>query len=122
MYVKASETIHERGSSEAIACLERALAGLVDPPYRVVARRRAADVWAVGAVGIRVAELPSDLEGDELTLVVDEGGARSLEIDGRPTLAPADALEQLTGGRFAAYVLRASRLAGRFWEFRVEPL
>ncbi len=79
-------------------------------------------MWAVGAVGIRVAELPRDLEGDELTLVVDEGGARSLEIDGRPTLAPADVLERLTGGRFAAYVLRASRLAGRFWEFRVEPL
>jgi hypothetical protein len=33
-----------------------------------------------------------------------------------------DALERAAGGRFDAYVLRATRIQGRLWEIGVDPL
>ena len=122
VYVCAGRAIPERGTAEAAACFERALEGLLDPPYRAVARRRHGDLWAVGAVRIQVCELPPELAGDELTLVVDETGSRALTIDGRPAVAGIDALERLVAGRFQAYVLRATCLDAATWEFTVEPL
>ena len=122
VYVRAAYAIGEHGARDATPCLEAALDGLIDPPYRVFARRREGDLWAVGAVRIQVAELPTGLEGEELTLVVDEEGERSVTVDGRPTVVALDALERLVGGRFRAYVLRARRLDAAFWEFTVDPL
>ena len=122
VYVRAAHAIVEHGAGGATPCLDAALDGLVDPPYRVFARRREGDLWAVGAVRIQVAELPGELEGEDATLVVDEEGERSLTVDGRPTVVGIDALEPLVGGRFEAYVLRARRLDAAFWEFTVDPL
>jgi hypothetical protein len=91
------------------------------PPFRLVAVRRAGTTWAVGAVAIQVAELPG-VDGDELALVVDRDGARSLEVDGRREVAVLAAIERLAGGRAGPYVLRAYRLAGAFWETAIDPL
>jgi hypothetical protein len=84
--------------------------------------RRDGAMWAVGAVAIEVAELPADTEGEELMLTVTEEGERALEVDGRPTVEGIDAVERTVGGRFDAYVLRATRLEDRLWEIGIDPL
>jgi hypothetical protein len=94
----------------------------LDPPYRALAVRRDRDMWAVGAVAIEVAELPADTDGEELMLTVTEEGERALEVDGRPTVEGIDAVERAARGRFAAYVLRATRLEDRLWEIGIDPL
>jgi hypothetical protein len=73
-------------------------------------------------VAIEVADLPADVEGEELMLTVTEQGERELIVDGRPTVAGVKALEQLARGRHQAYVLRAARLQGTLWEVLVDPL
>jgi len=100
----------------------RALVSELDPPYRALAVRREGATWAVGAVAIEVVELPADTEGEELMLTVTQEGERALEVDGRPTLGGMEALERAAGGRFEAYVLRATRLDGRLWEIGIDPL
>jgi hypothetical protein len=113
--------VPERGPAAAAACGTRALDGLVAPPFRAVMHRRTGDTWAVGAVAIKVALLPADVEGDELVLTVTEEGERMLEVDGRPRAAAIDALERLASGH-RAFVLRGRRLEGPAWEVTVDPL
>ena len=103
-------------------CVATALGTDVETPYRATAVRRHGDTWAVGAVAIEVADLPADVQGDELILTVTEGGERELLVDGRPALAGLRALEHLGGARHEAYVLRAKRLQGSLWEVLIDPL
>ena len=42
--------------------------------------------------------------------------------DAAPLACLAAALEEAAGGRFDAYVLRATRLDGRLWEIGLDPL
>ena len=114
--------IHVGGDEAPLDCLAAALEGAVEPPFRAVGIRHERSTWAVGAVGIEVAELPADTEGEELMLTVTQDGEMALEIDGRPTAVLAHALEEAAGGRFDAYVLRATRLDGRLWEIGLDPL
>jgi hypothetical protein len=94
----------------------------MQPPYRAIAVRREGDAWAIGAVAIEVAELPADVEGQELMLTVTEEGERELLVDGRSALAGLPALERLAGPRHEAYVLRAARLEGSLWQVTIDPL
>jgi hypothetical protein len=99
-----------------------ALTSEIEPPYRALALRREGRTWAVGAVAIEVGELPADTEGEELMLTVTQENEHALEVDGRPTLAGIERVEQAVGGRFEAYVLRATRLDGTLWEIEIDPL
>jgi hypothetical protein len=110
------------GGRDVMETAARALEGELDTPYRALAVRREGDSWAVGAVAIEVAELPADTEGDELLLTVTEEGERALEVDGRPTLEGIEPIERAAGGRYDAYVLRATRLDERLWEIGIDPL
>jgi hypothetical protein len=92
------------------------------PPFRARAVRRGEQTWAVGAVTIQITELPADTEGKELMLTVNEQGERELVVDGRPSLVDIEPLARLAEGRHEAFVLRAERLQGRLWEFRIDPL
>jgi hypothetical protein len=103
-------------------CAATALETDVEPPYRAAAVRRHGDTWAVGAVAIEVADLPADVEGEELMLTVTEEGERELLVDGRPAVAALGAVERLAKGRHEAYVLRAARLQGSLWEVLIDPL
>jgi hypothetical protein len=103
-------------------CAASALDAEIEPPYRATALRRHGDTWAVGAVAIEVADLPADVEGEELMLTVTEEGERELLIDGRPAVASLPALERLGAGRHQAYVLRAARLRGTLWEVLIDAL
>lgn len=53
---------------------------------------------------------------------VTQEGERALEIDGRPTAESIPALEEVVGGRFDAYVARATRLDRGLWEIGIDPL
>jgi hypothetical protein len=86
-----------------------------------LARRRHEDTWAAGAVSITLASLPG-LDGDELTYVVEQGGERSLTVDGRSVVAPTGALDAVVRGRFGAFVLQGTRLDADLWEVSVDPL
>ena len=55
-------------------------------------------------------------------LTVTDRGERALEVDGQPAEHGIDALERVAGGRFEAYVLRATRIEGALWEIGVDPL
>jgi hypothetical protein len=55
-------------------------------------------------------------------LTVTQEGERALEVDGRPTLEGIEAVERAAGGRYDAYVLRATRLDERLWEIGIDPL
>jgi hypothetical protein len=120
--LEARRVLHIRGTVDVSDCAAKALEGELDPPYRAVAVRRDGDAWAVGAVAIEVADLPADVEGEELMLTVTEEGERELLVDGRPNLAAIGALTRVAGDRFTAYVLRGVRLQGSLWEVTVDPL
>ena len=105
---------------DVAATLVRDLA--IDPPYRALAVRRAGDTWAVGAVAIEVAELPADIEGEELMLTVNEQGEREFSVDGRASLFEIESLAALAAGRHAAFVLRARRLQNDLWELTIDAL
>ena len=108
--------------AEPVDCLAKALAGALEPPYRAVGIRQEGSAWSVGAVRIEVAELPADIEGEELMLTVSQEGERVLEIDGQPTAETIPALEEAVGGRYDAYFARATRLDRGLWEIGIDPL
>ena len=116
------EPIHVGADSAPLPCLARALGEALEPPYRAVGIRHEGSTWAVGGVRIEVAELPADIEGEELLLTVNQEGERALEIDGRPTAESIPALEDAVGGRFDAYFARATRLEPGLWEIGIDPL
>jgi hypothetical protein len=115
-----ARTLVEEGGEGIAVCARKALA-MLEPPYRAVALRRAGETWAVGAVAIDVAEL-TDVDGEELTYVIDEAGERALTVDGRPLGAVPVSLDEVVGGRYAAFVLQAARLDADLWEVSVDPL
>jgi hypothetical protein len=120
--VSGRPPIQVGGDEGALACLAAALQDVLEPPFRAVGVRRERGTWAVGAIGIEVAELPADTEGEELMLTVTQEGEKALEIDGRPTAVLVPELERVAGGRYDAYFLRATRLEGRLWEIGIDPL
>lgn len=104
----------------SLAPLAEAVEGALGPPYRAQGVRKSERVWAVGAVGIEVAELPGTT-GDELDLAV-QSGTRTLAVDGETGFGSVPALERIAGARYEEYVARAERLDGDLFEIRVAPL
>jgi hypothetical protein len=105
---------------EAVRPLADAVEAVLDAPFRAEARRQGEAVWAVGASSIVVLE-QAGLEGQEVELVVTRAG-RALHVDGRPSFAPAAALERAGEREGAEYVVRARRLAGELWEVEATAL
>jgi hypothetical protein len=120
--VPGREPIHVGADSAPLACLAKAFGDALEPPYRAVGIRHEGATWAVGGVRIEVAELPADIEGEELLLTVTQEGERALEIDGRPTAETIPALEEAVGRRYDAYFVRATRLDRSLWEVGIDPL
>ena len=101
--------------------LAAALDSSLRRPFRAEAVRRDEERWAAGGHGIEVTELRHDPGGSEVEVVWD-GEARSVRIDGEPTLAAVPELEVIGSEYADGYVVRASRLAGRLWEVWTAPL
>jgi hypothetical protein len=100
--------------------LADAIEGALAPPYRLSAVRRGGTTWAVGAKKIELAELPEQIQGDELVLAVADG-ERTLTVDGASSRARIPELEAL-GGVHRSFVVRAERLDDTLWEVNVSPL
>ncbi|MBA2475464.1 MAG: hypothetical protein H0V40_05865 [Actinobacteria bacterium] len=105
----------------ALAPLTEAIERELAPPYRAEAVNRGAGRWVVGARAIEVVELPPELSGRELTLVVQDG-ERTLTVDGFPSFARLPELDRLAGRRGKAFVVHAERLAAGLWQVQVSPL
>jgi len=103
-----------------------ALAPLADAlslpaPYHAFAVHQDADVWSVAAKRVQVLEVPEDVPGDEIQLVISDE-TRTLLVDDTPSSASVQSLEAFAGGQFGSFVLHASRLDDLLWEVTVIPL
>jgi hypothetical protein len=101
--------------------LADALEVSIQPPYHAYARRREQDVWAAAAFMVNVVEVPEELPGDTLSIVVQDGERTALVGDQRHS-DRIQSLEQFAEADFEAYVLEATRLDGALWEVTVTPL
>jgi hypothetical protein len=90
-------------------------------PYHAFGLRQEADIWTVAAKQVQVIEVPEEVDGDELQLVVTDE-TRTLLVDDLPSSAPVPSLEAVAAGQFGSFVLRASRLDDLLWEVTVIPL
>jgi hypothetical protein len=93
----------------------------LEPPFRVEARRRAGQVWALGARRIEVVSLATDPGGSKVE-VVDSGDELAVRIDDEPVIARLPELERLGHERYGTYVVAAERLEGPLWEVIISPL
>ena len=101
--------------------LADALDGVLDPPFRVEARRRDGTTWVAGARRIEVVELEEPLEAGEISLTVHDG-QRELVVDGHAGFGSVRALERWASARYESYSLTATRLDGMLWEVRLAAL
>jgi hypothetical protein len=105
----------------ALAPLADAVEEFVSPPYRARAVRGEGGVWGVAANRIEVVEVPEEVPGDTVSLVV-QGDARTLLVDDRPAWSDIPTLEALAVDRHAEFALDAERLDGNLWFVKVNPL
>lgn len=117
----ASLLVEEGSEQDDLAPLAEAVEASVPAPYRADARRRDGNAWAVGVRSIEIVRLEEDVDGDEISLTVNEGG-RALLVDGTRSFGSARSLERYAEQRFEAYVANASRLDEDLWEVMVAPL
>jgi hypothetical protein len=90
-------------------------------PYHAYGLRQSEDVWSVAAKRVQVVEVPEDVPGDELQLVVSEE-RRTLIVDDAESKASIPSLEAVAAGQFGSFVVDASRLDDLLWEVTVIPL
>jgi hypothetical protein len=105
----------------ALTPLAEAIERELDPPYRAHAVRRDGDAWGVGATAIDVVEVPEEVPGDTVSLVV-QGEERTLLVDDRPGWSEVPTLEAHALERHRDFVLYAERLDGSLWSVKVNPL
>lgn len=112
------ELVPESGDADP-APFAAALRESIAPPYRALAVRRP-ELWAVGAVEIRVQRLDPDPHGDDLELTQTDSGLE-LSIDGLPAdPARAAALVRIASASVGGpYSARAHRIRGDLWELSV---
>jgi hypothetical protein len=111
--------VDEDEPADTLGPLADAIEQTVEPPYRAEAVRQGEDVWAVAARRVEVAEF--EAEGEQIDLVVNEGG-RSLTVDGARAFGTIPELERLGTGESDSYVVRATRLDGNLWEVATSAL
>jgi hypothetical protein len=105
----------------AAAPLAEAIEQSLAPPYQARAVRGEGDIWRVAANRIEVLEVPEEIDGDTVNLVVQDN-QRTLLIDERPGWNDVPTLEAFGRGRQREFVLHAERLDGDLWAVRLNPL
>jgi hypothetical protein len=111
--------VDEDEPADTLGPLADAIEQTIEPPYRAEAVRQGEDVWAVAAHRVEIAEF--EAEGDEIELVVNEGG-RTLTVDGVRAFGTIPELERLGAGKSDSYAVRARRLDGNLWEVSASAL
>jgi hypothetical protein len=105
----------------ALTPLADALEDQISAPYHGYALRQEGDVWSVAARRTQIVELEDDVAGDEVDMVVNDGGRR-VAVDGVESGVAVPGLEAFAAGQFGSFVLHASRLDDLLWEVTVMPL
>ena len=93
----------------------------VPAPYHAFAAREGGDTWRVSIRRVAIVEVPEEVPGDEVEVVVDAEG-RGLWIDDEEAQGEIPSLERFATERFASFNLRATRLDENLWEVTVHPL
>jgi hypothetical protein len=106
---------------EALSPLADALEGGLPTPYHAFAFRQSEDVWAVAALRVDVVEVPEDVAGDQVDIVLNED-TRTVLVDEEESDAEISSLERFASQQFGSFVLHASRLDDVLWEVTVLPL
>jgi hypothetical protein len=101
--------------------LAEAVEQSVSPPYKAHGVRGEGELWGVAANRIEVVEVPEEIDGDTVSLVV-QGEQRSLVVDDRPAWTEIPTLEALALGRHREFVLHAERLDGALWAVKINAL
>jgi hypothetical protein len=105
----------------SVAPLAEAVERELEPPYRAVAERQDDGMWAVGALAVRVMELPAELAGDAIE-ISRVGGQREVLVDGQPSEIDVSVLERLGEERSEDFAVRAERLTETTWVVDVSAL
>ncbi len=90
-------------------------------PYHAFGLRQDADVWSVAAKRVQVVEVPEEVRGDEVQLVVTDE-TRTLLVDDAASQASIPSLEAFAAEQYGSFVVHASRLDDTLWEVTVLPL
>jgi hypothetical protein len=106
---------------DALTPLADVLEGGIAAPYHAFALRQSENIWSVAALRIRVVEVPEDVPGDKVDLVVN-GEDRTVLIDDVESNMTVPSLEEFAAQQFGSFVLQASRLDDVLWEVTVLPL
>jgi hypothetical protein len=93
----------------------------VPPPYHAFAARRGGSTWTVAVRRVAVVEVPEEIPGDEVEIVMSDD-ERSLLVDDVESDGEIPSLEDFGAQLFGSFVLRARRLDETLWEVTVLPL
>ncbi|HET7354237.1 MAG TPA: hypothetical protein VFJ11_09360 [Gaiellaceae bacterium] len=93
----------------------------LSPPYRAVAQRQEANLWAVGAKQIRVVQIAFP-DGDKLEFSYhDDHGELRVDGEASDALVPPE-LERLAETTGDSFYVEAERIDGDLWEVKVTAL
>jgi hypothetical protein len=106
---------------DALTPLADVLEGGLRAPYHAFAFRQSEDIWSVAALRVDVVEVPEEVGGDQIDLVVNDDERVTL-VDDAESPVDVPTLEQFASQQFGSFVLRASRLDDLLWEVTVLPL
>ena len=106
---------------DALSPLADVLDGGLPAPYHAFAFRQSEDIWSVAALRVDVVEVPEEVGGDRIDLVVNDDERMTL-VDDAESPVDVPTLEQFASQQFGSFVLRASRLDDLLWEVTVLPL
>jgi hypothetical protein len=105
----------------ALAPLAEAVEQSVPPPYKAHGVRGEGDLWRIAANRIEVVEVSEEIDGDTVSLVVQDE-QRTLVVDDRPAWTDTPTLEALARDRYREFVLHAERLDGALWAVKINAL
>jgi hypothetical protein len=114
-----SLVVDEEVPDDTLAPLAEEIEAVLEPPYRAVAVRKDATLWAVAAQSVHVVELDADADVIEIAVVA---GERNATVDGEPKTTAFPELERLGEERGDDYALRAERIDDRTWVVDVWPI
>jgi hypothetical protein len=110
----SSLLIEDYAFDDDLTPLADAIEAAAGSPLRAEAVRRDGTLFSVGGRRLHVAELPEEIEADELELTIAPNGERVLLGDGK-RIVPLPSLERLVALGWGN-VIRARRLDGQLWE------
>jgi hypothetical protein len=105
----------------ALTPLADVLEGGLSAPYHAFAFRQSEDIWSVAALRVDIVEVPEEIPGDTVDLILSDG-ERTVLVDEAASNADISTFEDFAAQQFGTFVLHATRLDDVLWEVTVLPL